>query len=90
MGFRDDNDSAKFDVVRINRATGERKILHEREAIEGRWKADSVLKKILETNRDPSITFEVQAAGQQQKKFRAAAFGDATERLTAFKDPFET
>jgi hypothetical protein len=90
MGFRDDNDSAKFDVVRINRATGERKVLQEREAIEGRWKADSVLKRMLESNRDPSVTFEVQAAGGSQKKFRAAAFGDATERLSAFKDPFES
>lgn len=89
MGFRDQDDSAFFELVKVNRSTGERTILDDRDIIEGRWAADNALKKVLEENRDPSVTFEVQPAGKAQKKFRAAAFGDPTARIQAFKEPEE-
>ena len=89
MGFRDQDDSEFFEIVRVNRATGEKRILADRDLIEGRWNADNVVKKMMEENRDPSITFEVAKAGAAKKKFRAAAFGDATERLGVFKEPGE-
>jgi hypothetical protein len=91
MGFRDqDGDQTLFyELVRIRRATGHREILSDRDSMEGRWAADAALRRILEENRDPSVTYEVQPVATSKKRFRAAAFGDCTERLSAFKDPFE-
>ena len=92
MGFRDQdgNQTASYELVRIRRATGEREILKDRDSLEGRWAADAALRKILEENRDPSITYEVQAVEASKKRFRAAAFGDVTGPMEAFKDPDET
>ncbi len=87
MGFRDQDDAAYFELVRVNRSTGERKILDGQGPIEGRWAADAALKRAMEENRDPRVTFELQPAGKTQKKFRAAAFGDPTERMSTFKEP---
>jgi len=91
MGFRDieDSQTAFYELVRVNRTTGEREILRDRDSIEGRWAADAALKKAIEENRDPSYTYEVQPTASSKKKFRAAAFGDATDKFTAMKDPNE-
>jgi hypothetical protein len=48
------------------------------------------LRRALEGNRDPSITFEIQTAGATKKKFRAAAFGESTEQLPVYKDPSDS
>ncbi len=86
MGFRDQQDDPEFfELVRVNRATGERTVLTDRDLYEGRWAADNALRKTLEQNRDPAVTYEVQVAGKAQKKFRAAAF--ETGRFPALKDP---
>ena len=92
MSFRDqDEHKVEFwDLVRIKRATGEREVVRDRESIEGRWTADAALRRALEGNRDPSITFEIQAAGASKKKFRAAAFGESTEQMPVYKDPSDS
>ena len=89
MGFRDQDERQEeyWDLVRVKRATGEREVVRERGSIQGRWTADNVMRKAMEGNRDPSITYEIQPAGVARKKFRAAAFGESTEQLPAYKDP---
>jgi hypothetical protein len=89
MGFRDfdENKSEVFELIRINRATGEREIVRDRIPIQGRWTADAALRRATESNRDPSVTFEIQSAATAPKKFRAAAFGEETEQLRVYKDP---
>ncbi len=89
MGFRDfdDNHAEVWELVRVNRATGEREIVRDRVPIQGRWTADAALRRATEGNRDPSVTFEIQTAAATRKKFRAAAFGEETEQLRAYKDP---
>lgn len=89
MGFRDfdENQSEVWELVRVNRATGEREIVRDRVPIQGRWTADAALRRATEANRDPSVTFEIQTAAAAKKKFRAAAFGEATEQMPAFRDP---
>ena len=89
MGFRDqDEHQVEFwDLVRVKRETGEKEVVRERASIQGRWTADAALRKALEGNRDPSVTFEIQAAGTTKKKFRAAAFGESTEQMPIYKDP---
>ena len=86
MGFRDqDGDqTASYELVRVRRATGEREILKDRDTMEGRWAADAALRKVLEENRDPSVTYEVQPIATSKKKFRAAAFGDVTGPMDAY------
>src|SRR3954471_15094208 len=79
MGFRDQADVSLFNLVKVNHHSGKREVLVDRGLIEGRWAADAAVKQALEQNRDPAISFEVQASGEMRKKFRAAAFGDATE-----------
>lgn len=89
MGFRDfdENQSEVWELIRVNRTTGAREIVRDRVPIQGRWTADAALKRATETNRDPSVTFEIQAAATAPKKFRAAAFGDETEQVRVYKDP---
>jgi hypothetical protein len=89
MGFRDFDDSQAevWELVRVNRSTGAREIVRDRVPIQGRWTADAALRRATESNRDPSVTFEIQTAAASRKKFRAAAFGEATEQIPAYKDP---
>ncbi len=92
MGFRDldENHPEMWEIVRIKRATGEREIVRDRLPIQGRWTADAALRRAMETNRDPSVTFEIQAASTAPKKFRAGAFGESTGAMPAYSDPNES
>ncbi len=85
MGFRDQGDQTFFDLIRYDRATGKREIMKDQDPIEGRWAAEAALKRAIESNRNPNVSYEVHQARETKPKFRAAAFGDATERIPAFK-----
>ncbi len=86
--FDSNADDTRFDVVRVDRATGKKKVLRELGTIAGRWPAEAELKKLRELNRDPNVVFELQQRGLQ-KEFRASAFGDQTNKFAKWEDTDE-
>jgi hypothetical protein len=86
--FESDTDESRFDVVRVDRATGKRQVLRQLGTIAGRWPAEAELKKLRELNRDPNVEFELQQSGAQ-KSFRASAFGDQTNKFAKWEDTEE-
>ncbi len=89
MGFRESDVTVFYELVRVNRFNGERNVLAGRDPIEGRWAADEAVKRANEGNRDPNFSYEARPVGGAEKKFRAAAFGDPTERLQAFREDLD-
>jgi len=86
--FDSSTDETRFDVVRVDRATGKKQVLRECGTISGRWPAEAELKKLRELNRDPNVVFELQQVGMQ-KSFRAAAFGDQTNQFAKWEETEE-
>ncbi len=83
--FDNNGDDERFDLVRVDRATGKKQVLRQHGTITGRWSAESELKKLRELNRDPNVVFELQQIGMQ-KSFRASAFGDQTNKFSKWED----
>lgn len=86
--FDSSTDETRFEMVRVDRATGKKQVLRECGTIAGRWPAEAELKKLRELNRDPNVVFELQQSGTQ-KSFRASAFGDQTNKFAKWEDPEE-
>lgn len=86
--FDANGDDVRFDLVRVDRASGKRQVLREHGTITGRWPAEAELKKLRELNRDPNVVFELQQVGMQ-KTFRASAFGDQTNKFSKWEDKEE-
>ncbi len=83
--FDSSRDETRFDLVRVDRATGKKQVLREMGTISGRWPAEAELKKLRELNRDPNVVFELQQSGAH-KSFRASAFGDQTNKFEKWKE----
>ncbi len=83
--FDTNGDEERFDLVRVDRATGKKQVLRQHGTILGRWPAETELRKLRELNRDPNIVFELQQVGMQ-KSFRASAFGDQTNKFSKWED----
>jgi hypothetical protein len=86
--FESNTDDTRFDVVRVDRATGKKQVLRQLGTIAGRWPAEAELKKLRELNRDPNVEFELQQSGAH-KAFRASAFGDQTNKFAKWEDSEE-
>lgn len=86
--FDSGTDETRFDVVRVDRATGKKQVVRALGSISGRWPAEAELKKLRELNRDPNVDFELQQSGVQ-KGFRASAFGDQTNKFAKWEDENE-
>ena len=86
--FDSNTDDTRFDVVRVDRATGKKYVVREVGSIAGRWPAEAELKKLRELNRDPNVVFELQQSGVN-KSFRASAFGDQTNKFAKWEDTEE-
>ena len=86
--FDSSSDETRFELVRVDRATGKKQVLREAGNISGRWPAEAELKKLRELNRDPNVVFELQQSGAH-KAFRASAFGDQTNKFARWEDPDE-
>jgi len=86
--FDASTDDTRFDLVRVDRATGKKQVLREIGTIAGRWPAEAELKKLRELNRDPNVVFELQQSGAQ-KSFRASAFSDQTNKFAQWEETDE-
>jgi hypothetical protein len=86
--FDPNTDETRFDVMRVDRATGKKQMVRDVGTIAGRWPAEAELKKLREQNRDPNVVFELQQSGMN-KTFRASAFGDQTNKFAKWEEPEE-
>jgi len=78
-------DSTRYDLVKVDRTTGKVTTVPRSAPILGRWLADEERKRLEQSNRDPNVAYEVRKAGTE-RGFRAAAFGDVTNKFKKLND----